>query len=737
MNVFITGSAGTGKTELLVQSIRSAKGAAIVLSPSQSSVLALRERAAALNATFSTVDELAMRTLREHASASGLDTPLETIDDVVAGALFERAAAPLLTLEWTEFVEAQLDPEVPGLRMPHRFLEAAFRLIRKLRDARIAPADFLKSALAGAASFYGNPPNLAHPDLLYYTKDAYRDSLNAGAAELERQYRREVDLAKILAKLYDSYLAVQVRSGCLTPRDAVAEAERLLVEHPEFANELRGRWPHCFIDDAQELTLGELTFLQHLFGETLPGVTLAADAESCTSTFRGARPDRVFALPGERVERNENHRSPAALEAACRHLAGADPRSATPDQQTPLVLFRATTPKAEAQFITDRVVDLLDSGTRPSEIALIFRSVANVRLYEEALLERNVSVQVVGDVNLFNQPEALDALALLWNVYDPYRHEWLLRTLSGRAMMLSDATVFALCNEPTDGQTLLFEEEEARVTTSGHWDPKRDIRLGWNVLHGDQDLHIAAPARERLAHFRALRERWRAASKVLALPELARLIWSEGLASAGAAGSARARHQIHALARLLSRIEQFADSHQDANLGAFLLFAEERAKSDFESCENDSTEGAVELISIEAVRGREFQYVVVPNAKAGSFPRWYVPDAFLYSPSLGMIAKENVGEALASRTAKFSYYMFRTKARESYNREERRAFIYALRRASVGAVVTASERATRGLTAPEFLEELRAARIPGAVDETDRWRPSRSVFAGAVSGGGH
>jgi len=127
-------------------------------------------------------------------------------------------------------------------------------------------------------------------------------------------------------------------------------------------------------------------------------------------------------------------------------------------------------------------------------------------------------------------------------------------------------------------------------------------------------------------------------------------------------------------------------------------------------------------LSIDASTGLEFDHVIVPNIRAGAFPRYYVPDAFLYSPSQGMIAKENVGEARAARTAKFTYYMFRSKTRERYKREERRAFVYALRRAKRSELVTAHEKATRGVAAPEFLAELQAARIPGAVDLSDKWR---------------
>jgi superfamily I DNA/RNA helicase len=175
---------------------------------------------------------------------------------------------------------------------------------------------------------------------------------------------------------------------------------------------------------------------------------------------------------------------------------------------------------------------------------------------------------------------------------------------------------------------------------------------------------------------------------------------------------------------------RFVQNNPSASLGEFLEYAQARMESSFETWELSEQTGAVRMLSIDAARGREFDHVVIPRARAGSFPRWYAPDAFLYSPSLGMIAKENVGDARAARTAKFTYYMFRTKAREAYNKEERRAFVYAMRRAKKSVLVTASERATRGITAPEFLAELQAARLPGTIDTSDRWRPTRAVYAG-------
>lgn len=723
MSAFVTGGAGTGKTFELLRRVgeRAAGTHVLVTAASPASFNALAKRLPAH-------PNVELREL--HAIAFDVLPHAEQIDDVRAAALFRESAQPLLTMDWAEFVEAQVDPEVPGLRAPERFLDAAFRLLCKLRDARISPERFLESALRGATTFYANPPNLAHPDLLSYTKDAHRPSLDADAGELQRQYRREVDLAKILSKLYRLYLDHPVRRGCLTPRDAIAEAATALEADPQRAARLRERWPALFVDDAEELTLGELQLLQAIYGETLEGVTLAGDPESSTSAFRGARPDRVFAIAGERVEMAEQRRSPPVLDAACRHLFGA--RTAEPFRrdETQLTLFRATTRRAEAQFIAEHTIRTLEAGASHDDIAIVFRSVANVRPYRDALLERNVRVQVAGDLNLFTEPEAVDALALLWTLHDPFRHEYLLRVLAGAAFGFSDATLYALCSEPPDAQTLLFaEESDEQLARSGRWDPKRDVRLGWNVLHGDQDASVSVLARERLEAFRAMREHWLEAMKSCPLPELARMVWSQGLARAGSPGSAVADYQQLTLSRLYDRILRFASSNPQASLAEFLDYAQERASGVFEECETTERRGAVRLLSVDAARGREFDHVVIPSARAGSFPRWYAPDAFLYSPSLGMIPKENVGDARAPRTAKFSYYMFKTKTREAYNREERRAFVYALRRARKSALVTAYERPTRGVAAPEFLHELQAASLPGTVDLSDRWRPAQSVYA--------
>ncbi len=624
-----------------------------------------------------------------HIALNEAGYAVRIVDEIAARRLFTRCAQPLFDLTWELLEDRDVDPEVAALRSPDRFTEAAYRLLRKLRDAAIDPATFLTRSLAGATEFYANPPNLAHAELILATKDAYRDSLAATNDELQRQYRREIDLAKILAGLFETYVEAVDEEPALAPSDAIARAIGVLEKSPHIAAALRERFSHAFVDEIQEATPAQRRLLEAIYGATLPGLTVAGDVRAATSTFRGSRPEIALGKLAVTIELPPlAHETPA------------------------FALHRAKTTADEANHIAAYIRDLLGRGVAPGDIAMLFRSSADVHCYTDVLLDRDIPVAVGGDLNIFSDRRALDALALLWNVWDPFRHEWMLRTLAGRALALCDASVATLCSDPPDPQRPLFvvDDEPAPTARSSRWDPKRDVRLGWNVLRGDQDPQLNESARARVARFRELRAHWIAAMIDAPFDTFVRTVWAQGLAVDGTPGSARALAQQHVLQVLLDRLCVLHAARPEATLGDLLDDIAERAEEDDEFCAPPSDTRFVSALSIDAARGRSFAHVIVPDARPGSFPRWYVPDAFLWSPKYGMIPRENVGDAQAARTAKFSYYLHVSKARDAYNAQERRAFEYALSRAHSSVLVTASGSATRGITAPEFLEELRTRR---------------------------
>jgi superfamily I DNA/RNA helicase len=172
----------------------------------------------------------------------------------------------------------------------------------------------------------------------------------------------------------------------------------------------------------------------------------------------------------------------------------------------------------------------------------------------------------------------------------------------------------------------------------------------------------------------------------------------------------RGRYDAHLVARLLDEIDAFAAREPLATLEDFLAYAERIASAEADLLVTRPRDpDAVRVLDVEAAKGETFDAVFVVGVRAGSWPRYYVPDAFLFTPTLGMIPKENVGDADAARTAKFTYALYRAKLRDKYVAEERRALSCAVSRARRTLSISASGRATKGVAAPEILTELQRA----------------------------
>jgi len=716
--VAFTGPPASGKTEALARRFAALAAAdpaladaAIITAARDDGARALAARIAAasgLAVRGATLDALAFELLRAHPLETGLALDLELIGELDAEEIFERAAAPLFSAEWSDWLGADVDPEIAGLRTPARFAGAALRLIRKLRDAGIDDQGFLAVALRGATTFYANPPNLASPALLSATKDEHRASLAADPSELDRQRRRELDLAKILARLYRAYVDELVRRGCLTAGDALAEATRLLQNRPAIVRALRRRLHVAFVDDAHDLSPAALRFLRALFGDALDGVAVAGDPDAATQTFAGARPERIFGRAALTVVLAPST-VPAQILAVARAVIDADPSRPVPGGDAVRVL-RAGDRTAEAAEVAERIAALIHAGTPPGRIAIVHRTLRTLATFEDALVARDIAIAPAGDPALFERADVLDALSLLWSAVDPFRHVWILRALQTPMMRLSDASIAVLCGEPADPQPALFSLPETAAEGDRRWDRKRDLRLGSNVLRGERDADLSPLARERITVFRTRRARWTEWLRQTDPATAARAIVEDGGLLLARHGETAARERLRAtlIERLHALIADYAVRHPFDDLAGALAYCERLAAGDRGPELIDERSDAVAVASVERVLARRFDHVFVVDARAGAFPPYYVPDAFLFSTTYGMIPKESAGDALAARTAKFTWYEHHAKPRAAYVREQRRVFAAALGRADRSVTVSASGRATRGIAAPELASEVAA-----------------------------
>ena len=500
----IVGPAGSGKSTLLVAR---ALRALTTLSPRQSLIVTSPNAASLgpLRAAIGRATSDPRVTARPLASLAfdllATSRPsARRIDETAEALRFAEIARPLLELAWPAFfgdAAAPLDVEVSGMRSPERLLEAAFRLLRKLRGADIDARRFREVTLAGARLFYGTPPNLASVDLLLSTPEKYRDSLRVDAAELQRQHDRETDLALILARLFERDETEILENDRLTDTDAVFVASRR-GDDARFAR-LRERVPGIFVDDAQELTLAERRLLAGIWGARLAGVTLAGDGAQVTRTLAGALGEAAFEHLA-RVEVRTVRRGAGAVAAAAARIVD---RSAPSADSTRIERRRLATQRDEARWVAATIADLRRDDVALDRIAVVVRHPCVAPPYIEALLARDLDV----DLHLAGAEStlgALDALAALWSVADPLRSAWLLRSLQAAWLRLSDASIALLCGTPDAQMTLL--PTEARPQRGRERDHAQ--RFARNVIGGERDAELSPVAVERLRRFRDAHARW-------------------------------------------------------------------------------------------------------------------------------------------------------------------------------------------------------------------------------------
>ena len=725
--ILITGPVASGKSDALAQRFMAllaandiAPESALIASshPDGARDLASRiarrlngaSRTAFVCAPFAgiTLDALAVSIVADGALAGGLAPDIELLDPDEIAEIFERAAAPLFSAEWAEYLGADIDPEISGLRTPDRFADAVLRLIVKLRDAGISPETMLAQSLRGAATFYGKPPNFADPGLLMATKDEYRSSLLVAPAELERQRRREIDLAKIVAKLYRSYIDELVHHGCLTAGDAVAEATRLLAEQPPLAAEYRARLAFALVDDAHDLRNGEVRLLQALFGTKLRGVTFAGTLSSAIRTFAGARAEVTFKHAATTIELPPGTTVPPAI-AACAAAIGNGTPTLPGGAAGAVRVHRAADRAAEIAFVAQQAAALVAAGTPAERIAVVHRSARCLSAYDDALVDANLPVALHGDIDVLARPEAGDALAALWVAVDPYRHAWLLRALELPMLALGDATLGVLCGEPANPQAMLFALPEAEPDTDRRWDRRRDVRLATNVLRGERDADLSPLARERVKAFRERRGAWAEHARDAGTTAARAIVEDAGVLTprTGETAARTARREFIVDA-VLALIERYERRHPGAALEDALEMLARIAVGERGPLVRAAAGAGVFVGSIDCIGPRRFDHVFIVDARAGSFPPYYVPDAFLFSPAQGMVPKDAAGDAPAGRTAKFTWYAHHAKLNAAYAREHRRLLALAMLRADVSVTVTASGRATKGIGMPEFAAELQS-----------------------------
>jgi DNA helicase-2/ATP-dependent DNA helicase PcrA len=415
-----------------------------------------------------------------------------------------------------------------------------------------------------------------------------------------------------MLRAYAAYQERCERAGLVDFAELLLRAHELLRDNPALLTHYRHRFRELLVDEFQDTNAIQYGFVRLLAGEQ-GHVFVVGDDDQSIYGWRGAKVENVqkflHDFPGARTIRLEqNYRSSGNILGAANAVIAHNPGRLGKKLWTEagegdsIDLYAAYNEIDEARFVVERIRQWVRDGGSFGEAAILYRSNAQSRAFEEALLAEKMPYRVYGGMRFFERAEIKDTLAYL-------------RLVASRA---DDAAFERAVNTPARGigeRTLDEVRRRARAQSLPLWDAAKSIVAGGE---------LAARARNALAGFIALVDAIDAETRELPLQDKI----DHALARSGlrAHYENESRGQLDSrtdnldeLVSVASRFTRREDDEEAAALTELVAFLSYAALEAGEGQAQAGDDG-VQLMTLHSAKGLEFPLVFLAGLEEGLFP---------------------------------------------------------------------------------------------------------------------
>ncbi len=228
---------------------------------------------------------------------------------------------------------------------------------------------------------------------------------------------------EIVREAYAEYEKTLRELNSLDFDDLLVQAARLLAKDAATLAKYRSRFPYLLVDEYQDTNRAQDRLLKALAGDSA-NLHATGDPDQSIYSWRGADYRNIMDFqsdfPGARLVRlEENYRSGKFILDAANHLIRHNAHRIAKDLFTSrpggekVTLARLQSDRLEAQWIAERLAGLRAGGKRLGDMAVFYRTNAQSRPLEEALMRGSLPYQLVGGVRFYERREIKDLLAHL------------------------------------------------------------------------------------------------------------------------------------------------------------------------------------------------------------------------------------------------------------------------------------------------------------------------------------
>ena len=421
---------------------------------------------------------------------------------------------------------------------------------------------------------------------------------------------------KTMLQVYRAYEADCQRGGMVDFAEILLRAHELWLNKPHILEHYRSRFPFILVDEFQDTNSVQYAWLRMLAGKE-SFVTAVGDDDQSIYGWRGAKIENIQRFTQDfshtqTIRLEQNYRSTGhILTAANGVIVNNSGRLGKNlwtegDKGEPISLYAAYNEQDEARFIVERIQDWVRKGNRNDSCAILYRSNAQSRVLEEALLREGIAYRIYGGQRFYDRLEIKNAVAYMRLISNPH----------------DDAGFERVINTPTrgiGGKTVDDIREYAREHGSSLWHAAEQMV--------EKRIFTARAGNAVQSFLNVVTKLTQDASEIdihgdtLKLDQIAQLVLEDtGLLEfhqneKGEKGQARGEN----LQELVTACRAFDADEENEDLSVLQQFLD-TAALDAGETQADEFEDAVQLMTLHSAKGLEFPLVFLAGVEEGMFP---------------------------------------------------------------------------------------------------------------------
>jgi DNA helicase-2/ATP-dependent DNA helicase PcrA len=446
----------------------------------------------------------------------------------------------------------------------------------------------------------------AFPPRLILTRISNAKNELIGPAEYEK-HNLDFFGARV-AEVYRLYQRRLKEFDAMDFDDLIGNYVQLLEKHEDVRDEIHSRFQHLLIDEYQDTNRAQYLLIKALAGPR-GNIVAVGDEDQSIYRFRGADINNILNFerdfPGAKIVKLEqNYRSTGnILDAATGVVENNVARKGkklftTGGSGEPVRIVTTSTDREEAQFVLERI-NSMRSKYKLTDLAVLFRTNAQSRPFEEELLRANIPYSVVGGVKFYERAEIKDILAFLRLAVRPHDTPSIERVINVPSRGIGDTTVRAL-------------DDAAK---------EQNVSL-WTIIEGDLGF-LPSRAAKAVREFREIvTDLQRAATHPL--PELFDylLLRTGYRRMLQESRDVQDESRLQNIEELLSSAREFSENNPGAVLADYLDSI--TLMSDLDRYESQK---GITLMTLHAAKGLEFKVVFLTGMEEGILPHSMSTDA--------------------------------------------------------------------------------------------------------------